>query len=103
LASTQPERHVVYTDGVRYLAEKVGAFWLIDEIVLNQIKLEVRDDPFQVWKLTVNADKTAKLVCRDGGDGTPDLFVKNIEWTDFPLDEISIWFIDNTILLPSEY
>jgi hypothetical protein len=31
------------------------------------------------------------------------VFTKAIEYTDFPLEEIALYFIDNTILLPSEY
>jgi len=30
------------------------------------------------------------------------LQVKEIEYTDFPLDEIKLYFTDNTILLPGE-
>ena len=28
---------------------------------------------------------------------------KKIEHTDFPLDQVTLWFSNNTILLPSEY
>jgi hypothetical protein len=31
------------------------------------------------------------------------VFSKQIEYTDFPLDAIRFYFINNTILLPSEY
>jgi len=31
------------------------------------------------------------------------VFTKKIEYTDFPLAEITEYFINNTILLPSEY
>jgi len=31
------------------------------------------------------------------------VFTKKIEYTDFPLSEISLYFINNTILLLSEF
>jgi hypothetical protein len=31
------------------------------------------------------------------------VYQKAIEYTDFPLPEIALYFTDNTILLPSEY
>ena len=31
------------------------------------------------------------------------VFEKAIEYTDFPLAEISLWFTNNTIYLPSEH
>ena len=95
-------RDVLYTDGVQYVAETAGAYWLIDEIAFAQRfdKLLAAEE-FQSWKLTVNADHTATLTCEDG-DGSV-VFIKPIEYTDFPLEEITMFFINNTILLPSEY
>lgn len=41
------------------------------------------------------------LVCDDGNDHI--VFVKNIEFTDFPLEGITIYYTNKTILLPGEY
>ena len=41
------------------------------------------------------------LSCEDGNYET--VFTKAIEYTDFPLPKIALWFSDNVILLPSEY
>jgi hypothetical protein len=43
----------------------------------------------------------ARLSCEDG-NGDP-VFQKPITWTDFPLDEVEFYCVDNTILLPGEY
>ena len=94
-------RNVLYTDGIRYLADEVGAYWLIDEIATNQLVPKVRSLSFQCWKLIVSEQSTASLTCEDG-NGLP-VFEKQIAFTDFPLREISIWFTENVILLPSEY
>ena len=39
--------------------------------------------------------------CDDGNGNT--VFTKKIEYTDFPLDEITLYFANNIIHLPSEY
>jgi hypothetical protein len=95
-------RKVLYTEGVQFVAEHGGAYWLIDEIALTQIaEKKVSAEAFQVWILAVRPNHTATLVCEDG-DGR-FVYTKELEFTDFPLDEIKLYFTDNTILLPSEY
>jgi hypothetical protein len=95
-------RTVLYTDGVKYMAEQGGAFWLVDEIALAQrFEACLQNEHFQVWQLKVNDNNTATLTCEDGDDLT--LFSKGISFTDFPLPEIILYFCNNVILLPSEY
>jgi hypothetical protein len=95
-------RHILYTDGAQYVAEVGGAYWLLDEIALAQRAVPaVIAQPFQVWTLTLREDQTAELVCGDGNDET--VWSKVIAFTDFPLPSITLWFTNNTILLPSEY
>lgn len=89
-------RSHTYTDGVKFLADNAGAYWLIDKIIVT-----APADPFQVWNLTVNDDRSATLNLTDGDGDVLD--VQNIEFTDFPLPEITLWLVDNVLLLPSEY
>jgi hypothetical protein len=49
----------------------------------------------------VREDRTATLACEDGNDNV--VFTKEIPFTDFPLDEIALWFSDDVIYLPSEH
>ena len=42
---------MLYTDGVKMMAEKAEAFWLIDLIISHQCKKEVNNERFQVWEL----------------------------------------------------
>jgi len=60
-------RDILYTDGAKYMAEHGGAYWLLDEIALPQRfdKLMAAHE-FQLWKLKVNPDHTATLICEDG-------------------------------------
>jgi hypothetical protein len=95
-------RSVLFTDGAKYLADRAGAYWLIDEIALAQrFEQKVAAEPFQLWTLTVAADHTAILACENGN--CDPVLKKEIPFTDFPLDEIRLYCTDNTILLPSEY
>jgi hypothetical protein len=95
-------RQVLYTDGAQYVAEKGGAYWLLDEIAFAQKgNPRVAAEPFQVWKLQVKPDQTATLSC-ENGNGTP-VTAKQLDYTDFPLAEITFYFTNNVILLPSEY
>ena len=95
-------RNVLFTDGAKYVADQGGAYWLLDEIALAQRgDKRVAAEEFQVWTLTVNADRTATLACGDGNGNT--VFEKPIPFTDFPAESVELWFENNTIYLPSEH
>jgi hypothetical protein len=95
-------RSILFTDGAKYVADKAGAYWLLDEIALAQrFEKSVAAEEFQLWKLTVKPDHTAVLACEDGNGVA--VLSKAIPFTDFPLDEIKFYVTNSTILLPSEY
>ena len=95
-------RRVLFTDGVKYVADKGGAYWLVDEIAFAQVgEKAVAAEAFQLWKLTVRPDATGTLICEDGNGNA--VFTKELTFTDFPLDEITLYFTNNVILLSSEY
>ena len=55
----------------------------------------------QFWKLVVNDDRSALLVCeRDEGDVAVS---QEIPFTDFPLKQVRLYFQNGVVLLPSEY
>ena len=93
---------IVLTDGVKWLCENAGCYWLMDAILSYQKKCR-KDDMLkgmQFWKLTVK-DKSAVLICERDKDNVA--IQQKIEYTDFPLQEISIWVQNGVALLPSEY
>jgi hypothetical protein len=94
---------VLFTDGARHVADCGGAYWLLDEIALAQLHVKaVKAERFQVWTLKADIVRhTGTLTCEDGNGNK--VFEKALEFTDFPIPEITLWFTDNTILLPSEY
>lgn len=98
------------TDGVKHLADKAGvisgsAYWLIDLIASYQREKPVKDEPFQVWKLTVK-ESVGKVTCDDGNGRI--LASQDIPYTDFALDEITLYVTSDdfngiVVMLTSEY
>jgi len=95
-------RNVTFTDGAKFVADEGGAYWLLDTIAIcQQHEKRVAGEGFQLWNLTVREDRTASLECSDGDNNI--VYTQQIEYTDFPLDEIKLYFVNNVIHLPSEY
>lgn len=94
-------RTVIYTEGVKHVAEEGKAYWLIDYIASMQVEYKIAKNPFQVWKLVVDDGHQALITCEDcnGRNIYKDDFLN----TDFPLREITLWITENVLLLPSEY
>jgi hypothetical protein len=92
---------ILATDGVLYVAQEGGAFWLMDAIASHQHTPNVRREEFQVWRLNVAPDKTAVLTGTDGNEN--EIARQEIECSDFPDSFVEIWLTDNVLLLPSEY
>ena len=94
----------VLTDGALYLAENAGAFWLMDAIASHLGSY--KNEGFVVAKLLrAKASNGWILRLEDGNDGL--LADQIIEYSDFPLDEITLYVIQQddlwVILLTSEY
>jgi hypothetical protein len=94
--------NVTFSDGAKHVADVGGAYWLLDIIAIAQrYDKRVAGTPFQVWKLSVRPDHSATLRCEDGNHII--VSTQEIEYTDFPADECTLWFSDGVIYLPSEY
>jgi hypothetical protein len=82
-------RKLIYTEGVQYLAEKAGCYWLIDEIavILLPVLLKKRYDEFYSIQFLVTNCSAVITV----GDGNGKTYMKHkIEWTDFPISGIPV-------------
>lgn len=104
-------RRDIMTEGVHFLVERAGAFWLADLIASHQSRLDGQD--FQIWFVQVkqHGDKrSATAWCQDDQPGRV-LVKQEIEYTDFPLGlsaPFRLYAARNelggvTIMLPSEY
>ena len=89
---------LLYTDGVKYLADTAEAHWLIDLIASYR-----RKEPFQVWTLKRDQEGFGAVATMQEDSGQPVLVRQVIEYTDFPLPEITLWLVDGVLILKSEY
>ena len=88
---------LILTEGCFFVRGHFSSYWLFDLIASYQYKL--LEEPIQFWKLVKFKDE-AQITC-DNGKGDI-LASQEIPFTDFPFD-ITIWQIEGTCLLPSEY
>lgn len=119
--TTQYFRHwtraLVYTDGVKLLAEHGGAYWLIDLVASHQpnvrrvLKKRIQEaghpdnvDNRQVWELEVDGGQ-AVATCRIQSDpaSAEPIVQQEIPLTDFPIQgKTRLYLYDDVLLLPSE-
>jgi hypothetical protein len=69
--------------------------------MIQRCNRRVAAEEFQVWTLSVGAGYPASLKCDDGNGNV--VFSENIEFTDFPLDGVMLWFANDVIYLPCEH
>jgi len=94
----------VVTDGVKYLMDEAGCYWLPQLYGLHLISVDFNEYPFTVLKL-VRKGNGAKVSIEDGNGNA--LECQNIDYTDFPLSTITLyacWSGEHWVcMLPSEY
>jgi len=93
---------ILITDGALALAKKFECFWFLD--IISSYQRDLKDEEFQVWKLTKNEDNSALVTCTDGNDRI--IKRQRIEWTDFSATQGVLWIEAGealVCLLPSEH
>ena len=97
--------NVVLTDGTKYLADRAGAYWLMDVVASWQTAKKVACEHFQLWKLEVKEDKKATVLADDGNGN--EIARQKIPYTDFPLRSQRLYLVNDgryrVLMLPSEY
>jgi hypothetical protein len=83
-------RRLIYTEGIKAMADKAGAHWLLD-IVATEVapiglkRWEAFHDPSSYLEVKVVDSKATLRLVRD--DELPSLWERKIEFTDFPEGE----------------
>lgn len=107
-------RQVIYTPGVKHVAEAGQAYWLIDAIASwigsPEFQLAEQADErisyMHFWTLETSWSKAGQLTARADSPDAP-FITQAIEFTDFPLPRIDIWAAYDgqfwTLYLPSEH
>lgn len=91
---------LLFTDGIKYLADHAECYWLID--LCGSYQPELKDIPFQLWRVDVRDDNSA-LVTMVEDIGQPIKVRQEIPFTDFPLSEFEFFCMNNVMFLKSEY
>lgn len=89
---------ILVTEGVRFLAKNAQCYWLLDVIASYQPQL--KEEHYQFWKLHKNGNSAVVICERDTDE---EILRQDIEFTDFPLDTITLYVVNQTVMLPSEY
>jgi len=94
-----PYFNFIYTDGVKLMAELCKADWLVTDTAIQAMDL-MNQSAFVTIDLFKEGD-TAKIDYSDGNGNI--LHRQGYSFTDFPLETFRMYFVNNTLLLPSEY
>ena len=105
---------LIYTPGIKHLAEAAGAYWLLDVIASHllssdfqaAVRMDARILDLHFWNLAVDKDSSAVVTARVD-QGEPAFVQQAIPLTDFPLETIDLWVAYDgqffTLYLPSEH
>ena len=104
---TLPLCRTRYTEGIQYLAQTANAFWLLTDASVMGKSLRDKSrfitiDFKRYSPAEVETHDYDAVITYTDGNGTV-LALQQYHFTDFPLEQIRLFFVDNTLLLPSEY
>lgn len=96
-----------FTDGVHYLAEKAACFWLVTDASVFAKSLMDKSYFITIDFKRLSEEERNQRGCEaiiSYGDGNDTILeTHRYSVTDFPLDELRLYFVNNTLMLPSEY
>ena len=99
---TRYGKHIATTGAIE-TAETFSCYWFLDVICSYQIYRKFQNEDFQVWELkrnTFNGDEFT-VTATDGNCNV--LATQKIPFSDYQENYLKMYFIDGTILLPTEY
>jgi hypothetical protein len=96
-----------YTDGIKYLAEAAQCFWLVTDASVIAKSLQSKS-----YFITIDIKRFSEqergikkcdaiVTYSDGNDVL--ILEQKYGYTDFPLEELRLFFVDDTLMLPGEY
>ena len=94
---------LLFTDGVKFLAEHAEAFWLIDVVASYQRRLArtERLREFQLWQIKRTASNPQGVIvtCRGDSDEEP-VVTQHIPYSDFPAELLPLeWYVEGGVML----
>ena len=105
-------KNLIYTDGIKFLADTCGAYWLID--LVGSYQPQLRNEHFQVWRLRPYGNNGIIVDCwsdiperqaDEDGPASIKFCEQIIEYSDFPRELLpfEFWVQHDTMLLKEEY
>ena len=92
-------RWMKYTDGVKYFAEKAGAYWFLD-IIGTELHELTKTEEFMTVDLVVRDDR-AMILVTDGNDTMLKKFADI--YTDCPIGTYRFFLAHHVLMINSEY
>ena len=96
-----------FTDGIKYLADAAECFWLVTDASVIAKSLMNKSYFVTVDFKRLSEKEREESQCEaliNYSDGNGHIFeTHKYQVTDFPLDELRLFFVDGTLMLPSEY
>lgn len=96
-----------YTEGIKYLAETAECFWLVTDVSVIAKSLMDRSPFITIDIQTISGKERESIgygaIIRysDGNDHIME--TQKYHLTDFPLERLRLYFVNDTLLLPGEY
>ena len=96
-----------FTEGIKYLAQAGECYWLVTDtsVIAKSLRDKSRFISIDFRKFNEKEKDIMGYGAKiDYSDGNGLLYeTHKYHLTDFPLDEIRLFFVDDTLMLPSEY
>ena len=96
-----------FTAGIKYLMQVAECFWLVlDSSTIGKSLMDKSRFISIDFKKCSEEEKDGSGcgAIIEYGDGNGNILeTQRYNYTDFPLDQIRLYFIDGTLMLPSEY
>ena len=96
-----------FTDGLKYLAKEAECYWLITDVSVIAKSLSKKSSFITIDFKRLSEKERLENQCEaiiNYSDGNGNIYeTHRYIVTDFLLDELRLFFVDNTLMLPSEY
>lgn len=86
---------LVYTDGIKDLADTLDAYWLISDIGVVA-KMKFRDVSFQIWRIVVKDDDSAVLTMREDTN-EPVRYRQKYDLVDLPVGTFEFYVMHGSL------
>ncbi|MEZ7494344.1 hypothetical protein QO206_02525 [Leeuwenhoekiella aequorea] len=96
-----------YTEGVKYLAEAANCYWLVTDVMVMAKTLRKKSAFLVIYfnrlseELQQKQNTEAQITYGDGNGTIP--YQQDYKFSDLPLDELRLFFVQDTLMLPGEY